>query len=148
MDTLELDWQRESTSNGHRLALGGRTDWRERALGAALRAEALDGRSEDALLGSIRREGSVGATMLACLDRPRLLEFMRTECETFRNMTNRSDRYDAGDENRGRPYVGWYAARWRGEEVEVAFPPDWGDPGYIIAMGSDEEWLDRFVRAA
>jgi SpoVK/Ycf46/Vps4 family AAA+-type ATPase len=88
------------------------------------------------------------ATILAYLDRPRLLEFMRVECRDFRSLVDRSDKYDAGDESCPRPYVGWFAAEWQGAEIEIAFPPDWGEPGYMIAIGNDEVTVDRFVRAA
>jgi hypothetical protein len=122
--------------------------WRERALDAALRAEAYDGQSEDALLREIRRRRPSGATSMLWIDRRRMLWFLQERCANFRSLTAGHDSYRADEHDpHVRPYVGWFAADWEGMTFEAALPPDWSEPGYVIFLAAGERELRPFLRA-
>lgn len=145
METMEREWLVGGNGNISVLAGEIEADWREAALRAALHAESLDGEGFDALLRSVRRSRSDLTAVLASMDRPRLMEFLRTRCSGLRHLVKASDYYDLSGDHKSRPYVGWFGVEWDGAEIEVAIAPDWGDPGYVVALGSHAEVVNRFV---
>jgi hypothetical protein len=127
----------------------GAPDWRECAMHAALRIEAEDGQSEDALLAEIRQYRPGCATIMCWLDRRQLLAFLEIECDQFAFHLRGSDNYYGWDDQEEiLPYVGWHMAVWRGLEVEVILSPGTNDTDPSICVANDSELLAAFVRAA
>lgn len=131
-----------------REAAEGMQNWRDGALNAALRAESMSGESEDALLAAIRRHRPHRATALIWVDRTQLLRFAEMHGHDFGSLVT-PDFYRASDSDGAlRPYVGWYAVEWEGAQIEIALPPDWGEPGYAILVAGDPRSLCAFEESA
>ena len=121
--------------------------WRTEALNEALRAEAYGDNCEDALLREIRRVRPSGATLMMYVDRVQLRRFLEQEAAPVRRLTPGTDGFlgqSQGDEV--VPYLGWLAARWRGEAFEVAFVPCAVRVGYVLFLADSEALLADFAR--
>src|SRR2546421_4032152 len=89
-----------------------RQEWREKAILDSLAADATNGNGEDVLLGTVRRHSPGKVTMVASLDRVRLMRFLRQKCEGgFQNLIQGDDSYRS-DSGAIWPFVGWYSLHW------------------------------------
>jgi AAA+ superfamily predicted ATPase len=121
------------------------TPWRDAAINVALQAESQYGEGIEALLREIRLHRAGCATLLLWPDRLQLLRFLQTKAENFRSLLEGTNSHIERDTL--CPYVGWYAAEWDGETIEVALTPASHVNGSIIVLGSDAPRLHRFAAA-
>jgi AAA+ superfamily predicted ATPase len=116
-------------------------NWREHALGEALRAESVNGDSCSALLGEIRRERIGYATFTLWPERRQLLRFLQEHTRGFRSLVAGSD--ESEDEKLLYPYLGWYGGEWEGATIEVALAPSTSIDGPAILIAPDAALLKR-----
>ena len=124
-----------------------RTDWRSQSLNNALRAEAYGDNCEDALLRDVRLARPSGATLMMYLDRVQLRLYLEQEAAPVRSLVPSADgfRGQAGEEE-VVPYVGWWAADWRGHALEVALVPSGSRVGFVLFQAESPEPLAEFAR--
>ncbi len=124
-----------------------RDDWRADALNEALRAEAYGDNCEDALLREVRRVRPAGVTLMMYVDRVQLRRFLDREAAPVRRLTPGSDGFlGQGREDEVVPYLGWLAAEWHGEALEIAFVPCAVRVGYVLFLAESEALLADFAR--
>ena len=122
-------------------------NWREQAILDALRAQAEHGSGEDMMLRAVRRNIPGSVTIIASLDRARLMKFLEFECEQgCRSLVDGDDRRRA-DSGSLRPYVGWYGVEWEGRQLEVALAPAWVNSCAALVIGDDSSHVRRFVES-
>jgi AAA+ superfamily predicted ATPase len=121
-------------------------NWRDAALDESLRCSSEDVDPEDGLLRAIRRFLPERVTAIFYANRYQLLRFLEKECTRFRSLLSGSDYYCSCDMDREfRPYLGWFAARWRGKEIEIALPPTTMTNGCAICIAPNQNTLRRLM---
>ena len=136
---MELNLTTEGTAAGE--------NWREEALNEALRAEAYGDNCEDALLREVRRVRPQGATLMMYLDRTQLRRFLDRDAGPVRRLTPGSDNFlTQNAEGEAIPYVGWLAAQWEGERLEIALVPCAVRVGYVLFLADSETLLTEFAK--
>ena len=130
MNFLELEETRNGTDHA---------DWRDAAMNEALRG--FDsGYSLQALMGQVRLHHPGCAVFILSLDRPQVLRFLRQEAVGFRSLLSGAVLHEENQEM--WPYIGWYAATWEGEEIEIAMSPGY-DEDDILCIARDEATVRR-----
>lgn len=118
--------------------------WREDAINVALRAEAQQGESADALLHEIRAHRPGASTLMVWPDRLQLLRFLKQLPNGYRSLLPGEDGHI--ERKQVAPYIGWYSLEWEGETVEIALTPTTYITGCAVCMGSSAQLLQRFSR--
>lgn len=123
-------------------------DWRETAMNDALTVEARRGQSER-LLRRIVRERLPGYAVLSVYpERLHLLQWLRTECQSFRACLSGSSEYESVNERETYwSYMGWYAVEWEGNAFEVILTPDYDLNGDTLVVGADAAQVHAFCDA-
>jgi hypothetical protein len=119
-------------------------EWRDRAIDLALAAEAMDGNGVDALLQQIRLHQPGGVSLVLWLDRPRVLEFLKTRTDRSTGLLTGTVLQDL--DGRPWPYFDWFAVEREGATMELVLAP--GVPGgSTICTAADEAAVWRFGQA-
>jgi hypothetical protein len=153
MDTTNLPVNASAASliNGHTPAPAPSPapDWRAAALNASLNVTARrGGKAEEILLRAVREHLPGWSTVSVYPERLHLLQFLHEHCQNVRPLVDGESLYQCTHpRERFWPYLGWYAAEWEGQPVEVALAPDYSLDGEHLLIGRDPDHLRRFADA-
>ena len=117
--------------------------WRDEALDESLRGFSYQ-ENVEALVVAVRRQQPALSSVLAWVERERVVHFLETCCQNVASLLAGSHRsYDTDDEFL---WCGWRGATWRGTHFEVVFLPGHND-NRVLCLSEDEALLNEFVRA-
>lgn len=119
------------------------TNWRDQAINEALGPGSYDGL--EVLLREVRRNQPGSATLTLWPDRKQLLRFLNEHATGLRSLLIGSSSHEEKDEL--WPYLGWYAAEWQGQPIEVVLSPTYSTTGATVCIAADQPLLQRFARA-
>ena len=130
-----------TTKNGTGVA----QNWRNDAINEALQASIHYDEGQHILLREIWLHSPDCVTLSVYPHRAHLMTFLKERARNLRSLLpGRSGAWASGEED-ARPYLGWYAAEWDGQTIEVVLTPDSGS-GETLCVASDEAVLSGFVQ--
>ena len=124
------------------------TNWRETTLNDAFLASTMySGDAQDLIIARIRQNRPGISVMIASLDRPRTLSYLERNTTSLRAAASGTTEHMVGYglEIKPQPYAAWYTARTGDRDMEVVFPPEYGEQGTVILAIDGHEALRAFV---
>lgn len=121
----------------------GETHWRDLAINRSLGNSSID--AINMLVREIRRNRPGHATLMLWPDRLQLLRFLSEHGSGMQSLLSGSTSHEEDDQL--WPYLGWYAAEWQGQPIEVVLAPSYSSTGGVVCCAANESVLQRFAGA-